>query len=96
MAGNRREGIDYGALEAYAEARALPLTDAAQLLLNSLAAGRELLMRTERIKDRVLARIDAIKTLNDVRVVEGDAGGAERMRQSSESLPSFRVCPRIQ
>ena len=68
--GRKCEGIDYGMLEAYAEARALPPIEAAQLLLDSLAAGRELLIQTERVKDQILARIDAVRTLNDIRAIE--------------------------
>ena len=68
-AGRRIEGLDYSALEAYATARALPVAEAARLLLNSQAEGRELLMASERLKDQILARIDAIRTLNDIQEV---------------------------
>lgn len=66
----RRDGVDYAALEIYAEARALPLAEAAKLLLDSLGVGRELLLQTERIKDRMLARIDGVKTLKDIETIE--------------------------
>ncbi|SDG96138.1 hypothetical protein [Propionivibrio dicarboxylicus] len=64
------DGVDYDALSIYAEARGLSLFDAARLLVGSVAEGRELLLQTEQIKDRILARIDAIKTLRDIQDLE--------------------------
>lgn len=63
-------GVDYSVLEAYATARSLPFAEAAELLLNSIVAGRDVLARTERIKDQLLARIDVLKTLRDIREIE--------------------------
>lgn len=68
--GRRRESIDYSVLETYAEARNLPLETACALLVDSFALNRERLMKTERVKDRVLARIDAIATTNDIDEIE--------------------------
>ncbi len=41
-----------------------------RLLLESSAAARELLLQTERIKDEMLARIDAVKTLVDIKEID--------------------------
>lgn len=64
--GTRNPAVDYSPLEAYAEGRNLPLHEAAQLVVDSLAFAAELLARTEAAKDRMLGRIDGIRTLRDI------------------------------
>lgn len=68
--GIKQDGVDYRALEAYAEGRNLSLLDAAQLLVNSMAVAADLLVQTERVKDRMLSRIEAAKTLRDIQAIE--------------------------
>lgn len=70
--GIKQDGIDYRALEAYAEARNLGLLDAAHVVVNSLAVAADLLMHTERVKDRMLSRIEAAKTLRDIQAIENE------------------------
>lgn len=64
--GVKEEGVDFSLLEAYAEGRSLGLIEAAQLIVNSMAVSGDLLVKTERIKDKMLARIDAVETLRDI------------------------------
>lgn len=64
------QGVDLSILETYAQARQLDLKEAAQLIVNSMAATAELLAHTESIKDRMLARIEAVKTLRDIHVID--------------------------
>ncbi len=68
--GNKRQGIDYGALETYADARNLPLPEAAQQINKSLAAAWELQIQTEGIKDQLLAQIEAIQSLRDIEAMD--------------------------
>lgn len=68
--GKRRNNIDYSILENYAEARGLSLETACALLVDSFALCRERLMKTERMKDLVMARIDAVTTMNDIDEIE--------------------------
>lgn len=68
------EGLDLGLIQTYAQARNLSLADAAQLVLNSIASAGQLLVQTEQIKDTMLARIDAVCTLRDIRQVSAALG----------------------
>ncbi|SDI66722.1 hypothetical protein SAMN05660652_03829 [Propionivibrio dicarboxylicus] len=68
--GKPREREDYSILESYAVARGLPLAKAAVLLASAVGANWERLTSTERIKDTILARIDAITTLGDIDDIE--------------------------
>jgi hypothetical protein len=60
---------DLALLKPYATARKLKLKDAAMLLLNSAAVSSALLRSTENMKDRTIAQIDGIATLQDVKNV---------------------------
>lgn len=68
--GKRRKNIDYSVLESYADARGLSLETACALLVDSFALCRERLLNTERLKDQVMARIDAVATMNDIDDIE--------------------------
>jgi hypothetical protein len=56
-------------VESYAAARNLSLEDAARLMLGAAEEAQQVLIGTEVRKDQLLARIEAIKTLSDVREV---------------------------
>lgn len=58
---------DAGPVGAYAQARRVGLEDACLQLVGAMNRDAELLARTEKLKDEWLARIDAIRTLRDVR-----------------------------
>lgn len=62
-------GLDCSLLEAYAQARQIDLATAAQTIVEAMAASAALLQRTEATKDRLLARIDGIRTLADIRAI---------------------------
>lgn len=72
--GNPVEGLDLSLLHTYAQARSLSLGNAAHLVLNSVASAGQLLVQTEQIKDTMLARIDAVRTLRDIRQVSAALG----------------------
>ena len=65
-------GLDITLLENYAQARGLELLEAAQAIVNAMAASAEVLARSEQTKDRLLARIEAVKTLADLRVLSAE------------------------
>ena len=74
--------IDFGPLHAYAEGRGLPLAEAVEVILRSAELGDALLDRTERVKDRLLAKIEAVKTLQDIRTAAkeiNEAAAEERL-----------------
>ncbi|HEX7639894.1 MAG TPA: hypothetical protein VF457_15970 [Burkholderiaceae bacterium] len=58
-------GLDVSMLADIADCRGLSLTDAARLVLGTVTEGENILRRTEREKDRFLARIDAARSLRD-------------------------------
>ncbi|CAB3759964.1 MULTISPECIES: hypothetical protein [Burkholderia] len=62
-------GQDLQLIESYAAARNLSLEDAARLMLGAAEEAQQVLIGTEVRKDRLLARIEAIKTLSDVREI---------------------------
>lgn len=63
--GNR----DLRLIESYATARHLSIEDAARLMLGAAEEAQQVLIGTEVRKDQLLARIEAIKTLADVRQI---------------------------
>ena len=69
-AGQVPEGLDGSVLKAYAQARQLELSAAAEITLHSMAAAADILARTEATKDHWLARIEAIQTLQDIHSVD--------------------------
>lgn len=73
------QGLDITLLESYAQARQLGLAEAAELIVKSMAQSAQVLTRTELLKDRLLARIEAVTTLADVRAVAADLEALERI-----------------
>jgi hypothetical protein len=65
----RTDDTDHRLLESYATARRLNIEDAARLMLGTADEAQQILVRTEILKDRMLARIEGIETLSDVRDV---------------------------
>lgn len=63
--GKAPSGLDVSMLANLAASRDLQLADAARLVLGSVTEAENILRRTEREKDRFLARIDAARTLQD-------------------------------
>ena len=63
--GNAPAGLDLSMLSNLAGSRNLSLADAARLVLGTVTEAESILRRTEREKDRFLARIDAARTLQD-------------------------------
>ena len=63
---------DLRLIESYAAARNLNVEDAARLMLGAAEEAQQVLIGTEVRKDQLLARIEAIKTLSDVRQVGGE------------------------
>jgi hypothetical protein len=66
-------GVDFEPLRAYAEGRGLSLPEAAEVLLRSAEVTEAILDQTERLKDRLLARIEAVRSLNDAKTVAREA-----------------------
>jgi hypothetical protein len=62
--------MDLGMLRAWADARALTLQEAARHIAEATAAAAQLLPDTEKLKDRLLARIDAVRTLRDIHALD--------------------------
>lgn len=52
--------------------------EAARMIVNSMAASAYVLAQTEQLKDQMLARIDDVKTLADVRAVAAELDVWER------------------
>jgi hypothetical protein len=71
-------GLDVALLEAYAQARRTDVATAARMIVHAMAVAAEVLTRSEILKDRLLARIDAVKTLADVRAVAAELEAQER------------------
>ena len=71
-------GIDFSLLSGFAEARNLKLEDAARLMMGKVSEAEAILRRTERDKDRMLARIDAARTLRDFKTVGKDVEALAR------------------
>jgi hypothetical protein len=65
--------VDFEPLRAYAEGRGLSLPEAAEVLLRSAEVTEAILDQTERLKDRLLARIEAVRSLNDAKTVAREA-----------------------
>lgn len=63
--GKAPAGVDVSMLANLATSRNLGLADAARLVLGTVTEAENILRRTEREKDRFLARIDAARTLQD-------------------------------
>ena len=63
--GVRAEGQDYTLLANFAEPRHLSLEEAARLSLGAVTEAEGILRATERDKDRLLARIEAARTLRE-------------------------------
>jgi hypothetical protein len=63
--GSPPAGLDVSMLSNFAGSRNLGLADAARLVLGTVTEAESILRRTEREKDRFLARIDAARTLQD-------------------------------
>lgn len=70
--GEKTAGVDFAVLEQYADAHGLTLPEAARGVLAALGEAGRLLAETERTKDRLLARIAAVRTLRDVRAVSAE------------------------
>jgi len=64
--------VDFTVLENYAQARGLTLKDGAELILQFLGVAGQLLVDTEKIKDQMMARIDALQTLGDIYVLSAE------------------------
>jgi hypothetical protein len=77
--GKAPHGLDMTLLENYAQTRQLGLAEAAELIVNSMAQSAEVLTRTELLKDSLLARIEAITTLVDVRAIAAELEALERI-----------------
>lgn len=67
--GKAPAGMDVSMLADLATNRNLGLADAARLVLGTVTEAESILRRTEREKDRFLARIDAARTLQDFQTV---------------------------
>ena len=76
--GKAPPGLDITLLETYAEARQLNLVEAAQLIVNSMTVAAEVLAQSEMLKDRMLARIEAVNTLADIRAVAAELAALEQ------------------
>ena len=63
------DGLDCPLLDSYARAHRLSLVDAARLVLGTVTEAEQVLVRTELLKDSMLARIESIATLRDLRTV---------------------------
>jgi hypothetical protein len=74
-AARKADGANTGVLEAYAAARKIDLVEAAKRVLDEAKAEAELLATTERVKEDMLARIEAVRTLADVNGVAKVLGG---------------------
>lgn len=80
----RVAGIDFSVLENYASAHQIELTTAANTVLQSAAGAAQVLADTEKTKDELLARIEALHSLRDIheldaalsRIVIEDRSGA--------------------
>lgn len=70
--GERPAGVDFAMLDAYAGARDLAPLEAAKLIVASMADAGRVLTETENLKDRLLAQIDAIKSLGEIRRVSSE------------------------
>jgi hypothetical protein len=71
-AGRKPDGLDCSLLESYAQAHRLSLGDAARLILGAMTEAEQILVRTELMKDSMLARIEGVKSLRDVRRAGAD------------------------
>ncbi|WP_116138508.1 hypothetical protein [Trinickia diaoshuihuensis] len=67
--GKQARQQDLKLIESYASARNLSVEDAARLMLGAADEAQQVLIGTEVRKDQLLARIEAVKTLSDVRAV---------------------------
>lgn len=68
--GQCNPGMDWRLLQAYAEARAWSMAEAAQHLVAGAAAGSQLLAETEMHKDQLLAQIEQVACLRDVHALD--------------------------
>ncbi|MCA3284154.1 MAG: hypothetical protein ING16_14920, partial [Roseomonas sp.] len=82
-------GVDFDPLRIYAEARGLTLAEAADLLLRSAEVTEAILDQTERLKDRLLVRIEAVQSLNDAKTVAREAEEAF----ATKALPGAAPAP---
>lgn len=82
-------GVDFDPLRIYAEARGLTLAEAADLLLRSAEVTEAILDQTERLKDRLLVRIEAVQSLNDAKAVAREAEEAF----ATKALPGAAPAP---
>ena len=82
-------GVDFDPLRIYAEARGLTLAEAADLLLRSAEVTEAILDQTERLKDRLLVRIEAVRSLNDTKTVAREAEEAF----ATKALPGAAPAP---
>lgn len=77
-------GQDLRLIESYATARNLSLEDAARLMLGAAEEAQQVLIGTEVRKDQLLARIEAIKTLSDVRQIGGELDSLAKSMRGDE------------
>jgi hypothetical protein len=71
-------GMDFSLLANYAQAHSLKLEDAARLVMGTVTEAEAILRATERDKDRLLARIEAARTLRDFQRLGQDIAALER------------------
>ncbi|MCA3283987.1 MAG: hypothetical protein ING16_14075 [Roseomonas sp.] len=81
-------GVDFDPLRIYAEARGLTLAEAADLLLRSAEVTEAILDQTERLKDRLLVRIEAVRSLNDAKTVAREAEEAFATKAQPGAAPA--------
>lgn len=68
--GVKAPDVDFSLLEGFAQARSLGILDAARLIWSTVEDAEKKLWATELHKDRLQARIQAMRTVRDVRQVE--------------------------
>ena len=82
--------VDFDPLRVYAEGRGLSLPDAADLLLRSAEVAEAILDHTERLKDRLLARIEAMRSLKDAKAVSREVEDAFAAPAPPTNMPAPR------
>jgi hypothetical protein len=75
--GEAPRGIDL--LEGYAQGRGLVLEEAARQIFVELVSAGRVLLNTERMKDRLLADIESIRTLADIQRIETELADHDRL-----------------
>ena len=77
-------GLEVDVLQAYAQARGLSLKECAEQVVQSMAHAAQVLAQTEAVKDRYLARIDAIQSLREIRELDAELG--ERIHEQGSDM----------